>query len=106
MPVWSRDGRELFYVAAAPEGMAMMAVEYGGGPAFAASRPERLFTLPGRVDLGGVFRHWDVAPDGRRFVVLREAEGDASPADPRQGPTRLVYVANWFTELAERVPVP
>ena len=106
MPVWSRDGRELFYVAAAPEGMTMMAVEYGGGPAFTASRPERLFTLPGRVDLGGVFRHWDVAPDGRRFVVLREAEGDASPADPRQGPTRLIYVANWFTELAERVPVP
>ncbi len=106
MPVWSRDGRELFYVSAGPEGMAMMAVEYGGGPAFTASRPERLFTLPGPVDLGGVFRNWDAAPDGRRFVVLRDAEGDAPPADPREGPTRLVYVANWFTELAERVPVP
>ena len=84
----------------------MMAVEYGGETAFTASRAERLFTLPGPVDLGGVFRNWDVAPDGRRFVVLREAEGNESPADPRQGPTRLVYVANWFTELAERVPVP
>ncbi len=106
MPVWSRDGRELFYVATGPEGLRMMAVEYGGETAFTASRAERLFTLPGPVDLGGVFRNWDVAPDGRRFVVLREAEGNASPADPRQGPTRLVYVANWFTELAERVPVP
>ena len=102
-PVWSRDGRELFYVAAGPDGRAMMAVGYAGDPTFTPARPERLFTVPNDIDFGGVFRQWDVAPDGERFVMLRE---DPTGNDRREGPAELVYVANWFTELAERVPVP
>ena len=106
-PAWSRDGRELFYVAAAPSGRAMMAVEYDGDPSFTWSRPERLFDLSGRMDFGmaAASRQWDVAPAGDRFLMIKEDE-DAPGDDPRQGPTELVYVANWFTELAERVPVP
>ena len=50
-------------------------------------------------------RQWDVTPDGDRFLTIKEDE-DAPGDDPRQGSTDLVYVANWFTELAERVPVP
>ena len=106
-PAWSRDGRELFYVAVGPDGRAMMAVEYDGDPSFTWSRPERLFELSGRTDFGmaAVSRQWDVAPTGDRFLVIKEDE-DAPGDDPRQGPTELVYVANWFTELAARVPIP
>ena len=105
-PVWSRDGRELFYIAAGPDGRAMMAVGYTGDPTFTPARPERLFTLPNDIDFGGVFRQWDVAPDGERFVMLRETEEDPAGNDPREGPAELVYVGNWFTELVERVPIP
>ena len=80
-----------------------MAVGYAGDPTFTPARPERLFTVPNDIDFGGVFRQWDVAPDGERFVMLRE---DPTANDRREGPAELVYVANWFTELAERVPVP
>ncbi len=104
-PVWSRDGRELFYVTANPGGRAMMAVKYAGDPTFTWSRPERLFELSGRVGFGGLDRQWDAAPDGRRFVTVQEDE-DTPGDDPRRGPTELVYVGNWFTELVERVPVP
>ena len=105
-PVWSRDGRELFYIAPGPDGRAMMAVGYAGDPTFTPARPERLFTLPNHIDFGGAFRQWDVAPDGERFVMLRETEEDPAGNDPRQGPAELVYVGNWFTELAARVPIP
>ncbi len=105
-PVWSRDGRELFYIAPGPDGRAMMAVGYAGDPTFTPARPERLFPLPNHIDFGGVFRQWDVAPDGQRFVMLRETEEDPTENDPREGPAELVYVGNWFAELVERVPIP
>ena len=104
-PAWSPDGRELFYVAAGPNGRAMMAVGYAGDPTFTPSRQERLFALPSGVEIGGAFRQWDVAPDGQRFLVIK-AEENAPGDDPRQGPAELVYVGNWFTELVERVPIP
>ena len=41
--------------------------------------------------------NYDVAPDGRRFVMIDESE--AEPA-----PTQLVLVQNWATELERLVP--
>ncbi len=117
-PAWSPRGRELFYIGAGPDGRAMMAVEYAGDPTFTPSRPNRLFATPRDIDLGGLFRQWDIAPDGQRFLMLKDADesgfdpgpgmprGAPSRNDPRRGPRDLVYVGNWFTELAERVPTP
>ena len=104
-PVWSRDGRELFYLSASRNGRAMMAVAYAGDPTFTPSRPDRLFELPDRIQFGALNRQWDVTPDGRRFVMLEE-ELDAPGDSPGQGTTELVYVGNWFAELVERVPIP
>ena len=104
-PVWSPDGRELFFLAAGPDGRAMMAVEYAGDPTFTPSRSRRLFTLSSRVDVGGIFRQWDVAPDGRRFLMIKDQDGAAGD-DPRDGVSELIYVGNWFRELVERVPLP
>ncbi|MCY4660862.1 MAG: protein kinase [Acidobacteria bacterium] len=104
-PVWSPVGRELFFLAAGPDGRAMMAVEYAGDPTFTPSRPQRLFALPSRVDVGGILRQWDVAPDGRRFLMIKDDDG-AAGNDSRESLSELVYVGNWFTELVERVPLP
>lgn len=104
-PAWSADGRELFYVAAGRDGPTMMAVGYASDPTFTPSRPEPLFALPGGVESGGPFRRWDAAPDGERFLVLGETEEDPA-GDPRQGPAALVYVGNWFADLAEQAPIP
>ena len=101
-PVWSPDGRELFYLAG-PDGRGMMAVEYAGDPTFTPSRPRRLFALPSRVGVGGILRQWDISPDGRRFLMVKDEEGSAGP---RESLSELVYVGNWFRELAERVPLP
>ena len=102
-PVWSPDGRELFFLTAGPDGRGMMAVEYAGEPTFTPSRPRRLFALPSRVDVGGILRQWDVSPDGRRFLLVKDEEGSA---DLRESLSELVYVGNWFRELVERVPQP
>ena len=104
-PVWSPDGRELFFLAGGPDGRGMMAMEYAGEPTFTPSRPRRLFTLPSRADVGGILRQWDVAPDSRRFLMIMDDE-DAAGDGPPGGPSELVYVGNWFRELAERVPLP
>ncbi|MDP3775205.1 MAG: hypothetical protein Q8Q85_13160, partial [Gemmatimonadales bacterium] len=63
-PYWSRDGRELFY----REGDVMMAASVRTLPAFEVAERRRLFS--GAFLPGGSFREYDVAPDGRRFVMV------------------------------------
>ncbi|MDP3773211.1 MAG: hypothetical protein Q8Q85_02995, partial [Gemmatimonadales bacterium] len=60
-----RDGRELFY----REGDAMMAASVRAQPAFEVTGRRRLFS--GAFLPGGSFREYDVAPDVRRFVMVR-----------------------------------
>lgn len=67
MPRWRRDGRELFYLSAASD---VMAVPIGPG-----SKPEpgsavALFRLEGEV------RDYDVDPSGQRFLA------DTAPSEP------------------------
>jgi Tol biopolymer transport system component/tRNA A-37 threonylcarbamoyl transferase component Bud32 len=70
-PVWNPRGGELFFVS----GNDLMAVDVVVQPAFRTGTPRRLFggeavgtnlSLPTTME-----RHYDVAPDGRRFVVVR-----------------------------------
>ena len=42
--------------------------------------------------------NYDVARDGKRFVMLQPVEGESAP------PTELHVVLNWFEELKRRVP--
>jgi hypothetical protein len=45
-------------------------------------------------------RHYDVMPDGQRFVVIKDP-----PADPSSGPRNaLNVVVHWRTELGARIP--
>jgi serine/threonine protein kinase len=68
-PVWSSDGRELFF----RNGDELLAVSITPGPTFSAGKPQVLFSRSMQVDSsGGAYRgflaDYDVANDGRRFV--------------------------------------
>ena len=90
-PVWSSNGRELFYRS----GVAIKVVTVGTGDGFRMGTPRTLFTGP-YLDLGAG-RQYDAAPDGKRFLMLK-----AAPADDRS--RRVVVVQNWFEELKRLVP--
>ena len=100
-PVWSRDGRELFYL----QGNKMIALAVKGGQQFSFAPPVLVFDRPyfhfddptGLTFAGS----YDVAADGR-FLMIPEAGGDpnraAAPA------TGIVVVQNWVEEIKQRVP--
>jgi serine/threonine-protein kinase len=87
-PHWNRNGRELFFRS----GDKLMAVDVETGAAFRALVPRVLFTKASP--------DYDVAPDGRRFLMLKAA------AAPEGSPSELHVVLNWFDELRRRVPLP
>lgn len=91
-PVWSHDGRELFYL----NGDKMMAVEITTTPAFRAGTPRLLFEgrylfSPNRVAA------YDVTSDGQRFLRVQ-------PMHPDPPSNQIHVVLNWFEELRRRVP--
>ena len=92
-PVWSHDGRELFYRDFSG---ALIAVPVTLTSGFSAGRPVKLFDGGGFAGAGpvGSSQTYDVAEDGR-FLMLKKAAG----AD-----TSLVIVHNWFAELKRLVP--
>jgi hypothetical protein len=94
-PLWSRDGRELFYLSSANN---MMAARVTRGESLDVGVPEVLF--PVRAELLAAeylyYTPWDVAADGR-FIMARLVSGDLN-----QGGS-LVVVENWFTELKARI---
>jgi Tol biopolymer transport system component len=101
-PVWSRDGRELYYL----EGNRMMAIQVDTGTAFAFRPASVLFDRPFyHVDTtstaGFAIRSYDVGPDGRFLMIplLDRAEA-GSPAPP----SSIVVVQNWMAELRQLVP--
>ncbi len=88
-PHWSRGGRELFY----RQGATMMVVDVETKPTFRAGRPQALFV--GRYYCYDV-NCYDVSPDGKRFLMIKE--------DPAElGPAHVNVVLNWFEEVKRRV---
>ena len=104
LPLWSPDGRELFY----RENDKVMAVRIEVGETFVYSKPAALFE-------GTYFARfldeprskqpfsWDIHPDGKHFLMIRtigtEARGFKKEATPK-----INIILNWFEELKEKVP--
>jgi len=100
-PLWSPDGRDLFYRS----GNAVMGVSVETEPAFKAGKPEILFRgayvqMSARDDE----QPWDIHPDGKRFLMLKPPSS-AAGASMAEGPRRINIVLNWFEELKQRVPI-
>jgi len=71
------------------------AVEVAGAPTFTAGRVTQLFEGPfvGSIPFG---RSYDIAPDGERFLMVRQPVGS-------EVLTNLAVVVNWFAELRQRL---
>lgn len=87
-PHWSVNGKELYYRI----GDKMMAASVVTQPTFSTGRPRLLFQ--GSFLLGGAVNDYDLTPDGREFLMLRDDS-------PHRGLTEYQVVLNWFQELKE-----
>lgn len=83
IPVWSRDGRELYFISADRK---MMAVEIKPGTRFEAGIPKPLFD----VRLAAAGKNFDVSKDGR-FLIPTRTEQPGSPS--------ITVVVNWAAGL-------
>jgi serine/threonine-protein kinase len=91
-PVWSPDGRELFY----RNEDQMMVVSVETEPSFTAGKPRLLFEGLFQFNPGNVGSpNYDISADGQRFLMIKEAEG---------GTAQINVVLNWFEELKRLVP--
>jgi Tol biopolymer transport system component len=91
-PVWSPDGRELFY----QDGGSLLAVSVEVTPAFSVGNPQPLFSGPYRHSGNFFTGHtYDIAPDGEKFLMIRNS-GIAS--------NHINIVLNWFEDLKRLVP--
>jgi serine/threonine-protein kinase len=82
-PVWSQAGNEIFY----RNGDKMMSVEVKTAAEFTASAPRLLFA--GNYRHGVTFRpDYDVASDGKRFLMVRGSEQPPTAA-------QITLVPNW-----------
>ena len=94
-PVWSRDGRTLFYLDLDRPDRRLLGVPVIRAEPFALGAPTVLFRLPPGTRLSDPVRGYDVHPDGKRFLFARWKE----PPLPPTPVTRLHLVENWFAEL-------
>jgi hypothetical protein len=101
-PVWSSNGRELFYRVSQGPGrmMRMMVADVGLGDVFTAKKPRVLWeAMAARYPAGTGGRTYDVAPDGRRFLMIQQRDPVSQPPI-----THVVLVQNWLEELKRLVP--
>jgi hypothetical protein len=97
-PLWSPDGRELFYF---PGGSQMVSVSVATQPSLTLGNPT---PLPGGFSSNTTQtdpRNHDVTVDGRRFISVVDSAQIQSraPAAPQ-----IRVVLNWQEELKQRVP--
>jgi serine/threonine-protein kinase len=91
-PVWSSDGRRLFFRSA----KALLMVEIKTDPDFEASTPRVVFDSP-FDSAGGLYANYDVTADGAHFVMIR--------SEKERTARSIQVVLNWFVELEGRVRV-
>jgi serine/threonine protein kinase/Tol biopolymer transport system component len=93
-PVWRGDGRELFFLSRTRQIHSVSVTP--GGATFAAGPPRALFPTPPFFAAGTGSRfHYDVTPDGGRFLVARSWDSEAG---------YIVHVlVDWTAEL-EKTP--
>jgi serine/threonine-protein kinase len=94
-PVWSWNGRELFYVV----GRALMSIPVEStAETFQWTAGSKVFegSYSGLQGLPFLPRNYDVSPDGQRFLMIKESETGASAT--------VIIVENWREELKRLVP--
>jgi serine/threonine-protein kinase len=95
-PTWSRDGRELFFKDAA-NALHVVQVDTSG-PTLVSGPPVKVFDTP--YFEPNPQRWYDVSPDGRRFLMIKENTAARRSATPAS----MVIVQNWTDDLTTRLP--
>jgi Tol biopolymer transport system component len=98
IPLWSRNGHELFYQS----GDRIMAVKYTAkGNVFAPEKPRVWAANLGGATNGDGVLVFDLAPDGKRIAVEMPVATSEAPKPQHE----VTFVFNFFDELRRRVPV-
>jgi Tol biopolymer transport system component len=99
-PLWSPDGRELFY----RNGNAVMGVPVETDPGFKVGKPATLFQGNYVLLSTDDGQPWDIHPDGKRFLMIKPAapSGGESTAETLH---KINIVLNFFEELKEKAPL-
>jgi len=93
-PIWSPSGRELFY-REGEDAARIMAVDVEAKEALRTTKPRMLFE--GRYFSGADTGDYAISPDGRRFLMIKLSERDATLR-------HVNVVLGWFDEVRRRVP--
>jgi hypothetical protein len=94
-PIWSQDGQELFFWQGGE--FVVSSVSTHASFTFGSPLPLPIGILSGRP--GPI--NYDIAPDGRRFIGVVDAEGNQSRS---AAAPKIQVVINWFEELKARTP--
>ena len=89
-PMWSHDGKELFYRAEVDGHARLIAASIERGPSLRVTRRTPLFTMD-EYDSAQPHANYDVSPDGKSFVMIHRAPSG-----------RLVVIQN-LPELVRRL---
>jgi serine/threonine-protein kinase len=95
-PVWSPNGRELFYNS--PPDDTMFQVEIEATTSFRPGTPKMLFRKSYYWGLAADGRSYDIGPDGRLLMIK---DGGVTGGDPS-----IRVVLNWHEELKRLIPNP
>jgi serine/threonine-protein kinase len=96
-PLWSRNGRELFFVNAERALVSMTFAANDAAPQLGI--PTILFRLRPELYLAPRehYTPFDIAPDGQRFLMARVAESERARAAP------LVITEHWVADVRQRL---
>ena len=96
-PIWSQNGRELFFLTNTQITVVHYTVK---GDTFVADKPH-VWSERSLLDLGSPpVVTYDAAPDGKRFAVVLYADGTAE----EKPITQVTFLLNFFDELRRKVP--
>jgi serine/threonine-protein kinase len=95
-PMWSRNGKDLFFVKFRSPNELLAVSFKSHGDSFVTSKP-RIWARD--IGLFTATRSYEPAPDSRRIIVLLPAE------TPKESPDRLIFLLNYFDELRRHVPL-
>jgi Tol biopolymer transport system component len=96
VPIWSRNGREIFFLNLDSR---IMVTDYTATrDSFVPGKP-RLWSDQQVRDLGGI-PNYDLAPDGKSFAIFPELK----PTTADKGDVHMTFLLNFFDELRRRVP--
>jgi len=97
-PVWTQDGRGVFYLEGVDRIMSTRILSVGGGAR--ATVPRLAFALPQSLAVQShVAAIGALTPDGRRVAVV-QPDREWSGVDRR----RLVVVPDWVNQVKAKVP--